>query len=67
MRLDVFLTNGRFIVVNRNTEAVLDDILYSKDQFVEITDKDGTLHYVSIDHIVEAKVIEHPLNRGFDE
>lgn len=66
-RLDVFLSNGRFIVVYENIEEVLDSIISGSDDFIEITDKEGNVHYVGIEHIVEAKLIEHETARRFEE
>ncbi len=67
MRLDVFLTNGKFLVVTEDTEKVLENILHGKDTFVEIVDKNELKHYVNIDHIVEVKVILHPISWGYSE
>lgn len=67
MRLDVFLTNGKFLVVTEDTEKVLDNIVHGKDNFVEIVDKNQLKHFVNVDHIVEVKVILHPINWGYSE
>ena len=67
MRLDVFLTNGKFLVVTEDTENVLDNIVHGKDNFVEIVDKNQLKHFVNVDHIVEVKVILHPINWGYSE
>lgn len=67
MRLDVFLSNDKFFVVTKDTEKVLENILHGKDTFVEIVDKNELKHYVNIDHIVEVKVILHPISWGYSE
>ena len=55
MRLDVYLSNGKYIVIPLKGEVVLEKILNGTAQFIEMRDKDGTLHFVNVDHIVEAK------------
>lgn len=67
MRLDVFLTNGKFLVVTEDAGKVLDDIVHGKDSFVEIVDKNQLKHFVNVDHIVEVKVILHPISWGYSE
>ncbi len=67
MRLDVFLTNGKFLVVTEDTGKVLDNIVHGKDSFVEIVDKNQLKHFVNVDHIVEVKVILHPIGWGYSE
>ena len=58
MRIDVYLSNGKYIVVPLKGEVVLDRIMHSKDLFVEMRDKDGINHFVNADHIVEIKEID---------
>ncbi len=59
LRLDVYLTNGRYIVSIFKPEQILEHIRNGKDQFVLIRDKDGLDHLVNVDQIVEIKVIDY--------
>ncbi len=64
MRLDLFLTTGRFLTVEQDTEKIIEEIRYGKSDFIEVVDKTGLRHLVNVNQIIEVKIITHPMTKG---